>query len=249
MFLCVCMSLRWLSRFHVALRWQPATVENEVTDNKKRAELSRAGTVRRKTGDKTETCPGNMSDFGGLFSREPRWKCTCTINAMWGVYKQRATEHWLAERRPPEGLLTHIKNCEPLVSLPRFAMDSRNSLLCFIEKLSSAKTREGRNKTDAPLRLWSVTISDYKNKNTYCRLSEWDQGCVRIRSWHDYSQLKFSFNAVVKYISWLTVRFLLWKELKRKKDGDIPGTHINDRVKKLWPPWCWSSSHPCVLFR
>lgn len=36
---------------------------------------------------------------------------------------------------------THIKNCEPLVSFPLFAIDSRNSLVCFIEKLSSGQRK------------------------------------------------------------------------------------------------------------
>lgn len=34
---------------------------------------------------------------------------------------------------------TYIKNCEPLVSLPRFAIDNKNGLSCFIIKLSSTK--------------------------------------------------------------------------------------------------------------
>lgn len=52
-------------------------------------------------------------------------------------------KHWLSGKWPPDGLLTHIKNCEPLVSLPLFAIDSRNSLLCFMEKLSSVKKTDG----------------------------------------------------------------------------------------------------------
>jgi len=32
-----------------------------------------------------------------------------------------------------------MKNCEPLVSLPRFAIDSKNGLLCFMIKFSSTK--------------------------------------------------------------------------------------------------------------
>lgn len=34
---------------------------------------------------------------------------------------------------------TYIKNCEPFVFLPRFAMDSRKGRSCFFSKLSSAK--------------------------------------------------------------------------------------------------------------
>lgn len=36
-------------------------------------------------------------------------------------------------------LPTYIKNCEPFVFLPRFAMDSRKGRSCFFSKLSSAK--------------------------------------------------------------------------------------------------------------
>lgn len=34
---------------------------------------------------------------------------------------------------------TYIKNCEPFVSLPRFAIDNKNDLLCFKIKFSSEK--------------------------------------------------------------------------------------------------------------
>lgn len=38
--------------------------------------------------------------------------------------------------------LTHMKNCEPLVSFPRLAMDNRKALSCFSVKFSSVRGRE-----------------------------------------------------------------------------------------------------------
>lgn len=40
--------------------------------------------------------------------------------------------------------MTHMKNCEPLVSFPRLAIDSRKALSCLRVRFSSVGGRERR---------------------------------------------------------------------------------------------------------
>lgn len=66
------------------------------------------------------------------------WKGFSSITNISETFKQSERLE-LDERWSTDLLPTHMKNCEPLVSFPLFAIDSRNSFSCFIEKLSSGK--------------------------------------------------------------------------------------------------------------
>lgn len=64
-----------------------------------------------------------------------------------------------------------MKNCDPFVSLPRLAIDSRYSLLCLIAKLSSGGKGEDCTAILKPTSVWITSDSSDSRLFTFKKAS------------------------------------------------------------------------------